>query len=99
MSESIPRSTPEQPRAEADSASGRYRLAAAVAVVALIWLGVLPAAGNSASLRSAIEARRERGIDASAMFYTELEVMDDILARNRQFRRDNPDALWSPASL
>lgn len=62
--------------------------------MAVVWLVLLPAAGRRDALRRAIDSRERRGIDASAMFYTELEVMDDVLERSREFHRRSPEALW-----
>ena len=73
---------------------GRRRLVVVVAVIALMWLIVLPIVGEMDSMKSAIDAREARGIDTGAMFYTDLELMDDVLARSKEFHRDHPDALW-----
>lgn len=82
----------------ADVSAGRRRLAAIVAGIALVWLIVLPAIGENPAMQAAIAEREARGIDSGAMFYTDLELMDDVLARSKQFHRDHPDALWIPGS-
>ncbi len=71
---------------------------AILAAIALVWLFVLPAIGESAAMQAAIAEREARGIDSGAMFYTDLEMMDDVLARSKQFHREHPDALWIPGS-
>ena len=78
--------------------SGRRRLVAIVAAVVLLWLFVLPAIGQNPAMRAAIAEREAQGIDSGAMFYTDLELMDDVLARLKQFHREHPDALWVPGS-
>jgi hypothetical protein len=78
--------------------SGRRRLAAIVASIALLWLFVLPEVAELDAMRSAIHAREARGIDSGAMFYTDLKLMDDVLARSKRFHREHPDALWVPDS-
>lgn len=98
MIEAVPHNVNQQSRDGTALRSGWRGLAASVFCVALIWLVVLPAVGRSDALKTAIEEQAERGIDASAMFYTELEVMDDVLARTKKFHRENPDALWQPGS-
>ena len=85
-------------RTAADVSTGRRRLAAIVAAIALLWLIVLPAIGNNAAMREAIAEREARGIDSGAMFYTDLELMDGVLARVKEFHREKPDALWIPGS-
>jgi hypothetical protein len=82
----------------ADVSAGRRRLAAIVTAVALVWLIVLPAIGENPAMQAAIAEREARGIDSGAMFYTDLELMDDVLARSKQFHREHPDALWIPGS-
>ncbi len=78
--------------------SGGRRLAAIAAAISVLWLFVLPAIGERDSMRAAIDAREAQGIDSGAMFYTDLELMDDVLARSQQFHREHPDALWVPGS-
>ena len=64
--------------------------------VALIWLIVLPALSRGLGLQTEIHDRQIRGIDATAMFYTDLDLMDDVLKRIDQFHRTHPAALWLP---
>ena len=90
--------TDNSTRTAADVGTGRRRLAAIVAVIALLWLIVLPAIGENDAMRAAIADREARGIDSGAMFYTDLELMDGVLARVKEFQRENPDALWIPGS-
>ena len=63
--------------------------------IGLIWLSVLPSLGRLPSLREAIDERDAHGIDASAMYYTDLEMMDGVIRRNEQFHRQHPEALWT----
>jgi hypothetical protein len=50
-----------------------WHLLLASAVVAAIWLLLLPALLHLAPIRSHIDHLEARGVDASAMYYTELE--------------------------
>ena len=79
-------------------ASGRRSLAACCLIVALLWLGVLPAISNRPQIQSEIRDLESRGIDPSAMFYTELDVMDEVLGRIDRFHRRYPSALWIPTA-
>ena len=54
-------------------------LVASVFVIAVIWLVVLPWWSRQPAMAQRLEWLDERGIDPSAMFYTELEYMDPIL--------------------
>ncbi|MDZ4819384.1 MAG: hypothetical protein SGJ20_10465 [Planctomycetota bacterium] len=64
------------------------------AALAAIWLWVLPAIGNRESLRRQIEFNRARGLNADAMFYTELEAMPAIRREMTTLLQDHPDAFW-----
>jgi len=58
-------------------------LLGAIAVMAVIWLVILPAHARQEGMRKHIDWLDQQGIDPSAMYYTELEVMEDILRRQR----------------
>lgn len=63
--------------------SGRTRLAACVATVLVVWLGVLPWIGRREPVADRIEWLEQKGIDPSAMYYTELDAMEPILQKLR----------------
>jgi hypothetical protein len=60
------------------------RLVISFATIAAIWLMVLPWIGSRESVRDRIEFLDDRGIDASAMYYTELDAMKPILEKFRR---------------
>jgi hypothetical protein len=63
-----------------------YRIGGLVGLIALlsiIWLVVLPAYARQPDMRQHLKWLDDQGIDPSAMYYTELDVMDDILAKHR----------------
>ena len=49
--------------------------------ITLLWCIVLPWLSARPLVRERLEFLEQRGIDPSAMFYTELEAMDAILER------------------
>lgn len=55
----------------------------ALAMVGLIWLVVLPSSAKRPAMRAHLRWLDDQGIDPSAMYYTELELMEKILARRR----------------
>lgn len=61
----------------------RRRLAFAACMIAVgaIWCVALPWLSSRQSVQERLKFLDERGIDPSAMFYTELEAMDPILDR------------------
>jgi len=66
-------------------------------VFALVWLVALPALSRNPTLQNEIRDREVQGIDSSALFYTDLEMMDEVLERIHDFQRTHPSALWQPS--
>ncbi len=62
----------------------RWRLAASIAVIAIVWLLVLPWIADRPTVSDRIEWLDEKGIDPSAMYYTELEAMEPIIRKLEQ---------------
>ncbi|GAB5512919.1 hypothetical protein [Rhodopirellula baltica] len=63
-----------------------YRAGALVGItllLSIVWLVILPAYSRQPKMRQHLRWLDDRGIDPSAMYYTELEVMEDILAKQR----------------
>lgn len=65
--------------------TGRRRLLIASALMAAIWLVLLPRMSKYGPIESMIERHEAAGIDPSAMFYTELEHLTyrDGMLRHR----------------
>ncbi len=61
--------------------AGWWRLALASALVGLAWLVVLPWIAHRPAVQAHIDRLQREHIDPSAMYYTELEVMQPILER------------------
>ena len=57
------------------------RLLMGLATIAVVWLLILPRAAELPSVNKRLRFLDEKEIDPSAMFYTELEVMDEILRK------------------
>ncbi|EMI52721.1 hypothetical protein [Rhodopirellula sallentina] len=55
-----------------------------IAVLSIVWLVLLPAYARQPKMRQHLQWLDEKGIDPSAMYYTELEIMDEILAKQRR---------------
>ena len=65
-------------------------------VTTAIWLLLLPFLSTQPTIAARIERLESKGIDPSAMFYTELDIMDDISHRWEESKAKHPDALWRP---
>lgn len=71
--------------------SGWLGLAACIAALIVVWGVLLPRLAERPKLAERIEWLDERGIDPSAMYYTELEAMKPILEKlNIRERRPVP---------
>ena len=75
---------------------GWLRLAGCAAAIGLIWLGVLPWIADRPSVQRQLEFLDQRQIDPSAMFYTELEAMDDVRDHMTEVRQQHGSAFWRP---
>ena len=64
----------------------RWKLLAMSALMAIIWLVMLPRISRIQSIRTMIDSQQAAGIDPSAMFYSDLEHLsyrDGMLRRGR----------------
>ena len=66
---------------ETDQHHGAWKLAAAVMTIACLWCIVLPWYASQPAMKEHLQFLDDRGIDPSAMFYTELDAMDAILEK------------------
>jgi hypothetical protein len=67
--------------------SGVIRLAFAVVLLLAVWCIVLPWISAIPAVNARQQWLEKRGINAGAMYYTELHVMESILERNDPFGR------------
>ena len=63
---------------------GWIRLSITLVVIAITWLGILPWLGRLPLVEEHIARQQRLGIDPSAMFYTELEIMPEIAHRRER---------------
>jgi hypothetical protein len=71
-----------------------WRLTAWAAVAAGIWMIVLPWVAARPAVQRRLEFHRQQRINPSAMFYTEVDVMDEVLDRMDRLRRQHPERFW-----
>lgn len=60
---------------------GLVRLLVAVSTLAVVWLVLLPLLARQSYVAEHIQQQEELGIDPSAMYYSELEIMPAIAHR------------------
>jgi hypothetical protein len=65
-------------------------------VLAVLWLVFLPWLGSRPELRRQMEFFDRQGVDPSAMYYTDLELMPRVYARSVRVLRENRQAFYRP---
>ena len=70
--------------------SGRARLGLSVGVIAIVWCIILPWIARRPAMEERLQWLDDRGIDPSAMYYTELEMMEPILHQLERQRQVGP---------
>lgn len=61
--------------------AGAAKLAVVSTIILFVWCIVLPWYGHLPTMEKHLQFLDDRGIDPSAMFYTELDAMDAILEK------------------
>ncbi|QDV25113.1 hypothetical protein [Aureliella helgolandensis] len=61
--------------------SGIGQLGLAIVALGIVWLGILPWVAQQPRVKARLEWLDEKRIDPSAMYYTELEIMESIIKR------------------
>ena len=76
---------------------GWTRLAIGVGVILVLWLAVLPRIADQPAVRRHIQFLEQQRVDPSAMFYTELDTINEVRSRMTQIRLRYPASFWQPA--
>ena len=70
-----------------------------VLVVSGVWLVVLPWIGARPHVSQRIQDEQARGIDPSAMFYSELELLPPIAHRMERMHERDAAGFWPRAGM
>ncbi len=70
------------------------RLAIGAALAIGCWTVVLPALSDLPTVRRQLDRRNEQGINAGAMFYSELNAMPRVMERMDHVHANHGDAFW-----
>lgn len=70
------------------------RLAGWLGMLTITWCVVLPWIGRHPAIAKHIEHQEEQGIDPSAMFYSELEIVPSIAHRIERLHATQPEAFF-----
>ena len=62
--------------------------------ILVIWTTLLPWLGSRPPIRSRIDFLDRQGIDPAALYYTDLERMQQIEAQLTAIRQAHPEAFW-----
>jgi hypothetical protein len=74
----------------------KLRLACWTAAAIVVWLVILPWVAARPDMQRRIEFLEQRRIDPSAMFYTEVESMNEVRQRMAQRRQQHPHSFGVP---
>ena len=62
--------------------------------VCLLWLVVFPQIATIPQVKTDIDFLEEKQIDPTAMFYSDLETIEDTVQEVTDFHKEHPNALW-----
>ena len=62
--------------------------------LSILWLVILPRAAKIPQLQSEIDFLEQKNIDPTAMFYSDLETIEQTVQNIHDFHQENPNALW-----
>ncbi len=84
--------SPAQPRR---TVNNWLRLGGWIGALAITWCVALPWIGRYPAIARHIEHQEEQGIDPSAMFYSELEIVPSIAHRIERLHETHREAFFS----
>ena len=73
---------------------GWLRLGFATLLTLFVWTITLPWVAECPVVRRRIERLDRKGIDPSAMFYTDLPAMENILKQVSEINENHPGLFW-----
>lgn len=71
-----------------------WRFAGSLGMLSATWLLLLPWIGRYPAVADHIEQQERQGIDPSAVFYSELEIVPPIAHRIERLQVTQRDAFW-----
>jgi len=86
---------PQQHFLQTDSSRNRWAWFLFLTVsLGIIWLVILPRAAEIPHLHSEIKFLEQKKIDPTAMFYSDLETIEQTVQNINNFHQKKPNALW-----
>lgn len=70
------------------------RFTIGMALLVVCWMMVLPALSNTPAMRQELDRCEAQGINAGAMFYSELKAMPLVMDRMDQVHAEHGSAFW-----
>jgi hypothetical protein len=77
-----------------DNAKGWLSLCLGALAILIVWMLVLPWIGSRTSVQRQIDSLDRQGVDPAALFYTDLEAMQQIETDLAAISQSHPDAFW-----
>jgi hypothetical protein len=77
---------------------GVVALCVGASMICVVWLLILPRVGAHPSVRKQINSLNRRGVDPSAVFYTDLDAMVHVESDITELRETRPQAFWNWSS-
>ncbi len=72
-------------------------LGSSIVLIAIVWGTVLPWIGSHCGINERMENLDSKGIDPSALYYTELEIMESISDKIEEAHRRHGKTFWQPS--
>jgi hypothetical protein len=70
------------------------RLSVSAALLIACWTLLLPALSERPAMRQQLDRRKQQGINAGAMFYSELKAMPQVMERMEHVHAAHGNAFW-----
>ena len=74
--------------------SGWRRLVVTIGLIVVLWVGILPRLGELPAVQRRMQLLDRHNINPAALFYTELDCMDEVEKQMATTRAKYPRAFW-----
>ena len=75
---------------------GHIVFAITLCLMSYLWLVLFPQWSQDPAVQATLERREEAGIDAAAMFYTDIPAAEEVISKLETLQREHPELLQHP---